>query len=115
MKWKVQKMANEKRLREKMTKEQAVHILMHLDSYVEYDEDIGILVKSPLMDACVLAIRALKADAVEVVHGRLIPSFANVDCHCSVCRAEFDNILSKAVERWNYCPNCGAKMDLKEI
>lgn len=50
-------------------------------------------------------------DAVEVVHGRLIPSIAEVDCICSVCRSEFDNLLSKALAKWNYCPNCGAKMD----
>lgn len=51
-------------------------------------------------------------DAVEVVHGRLVPSIAKVDCTCSVCGTEFDNILSKALERWSYCPNCGARMDL---
>ena len=40
---------------------------MHLDKYVEHDEYFGIMVRSPLMDATLLAIKALKADAVEVV------------------------------------------------
>ena len=59
-------MASEKR-KAKMTKQEAIHILMHIETNVEHDEDFGIMVKAPLMDACVLAIRALKADAVEVV------------------------------------------------
>ena len=43
-----------------MTKEEAIHILMNLDKYVEHIEDIGIGVRAPLMDAAVLAIRALR-------------------------------------------------------
>lgn len=41
-------------------------------------------------------------DAVEVVHGRF------VDAECSVCRW-FGNIVE--TRHYNYCPNCGAKMD----
>ena len=50
-------------------------------------------------------------DAVEVVHGRWIPTNSKCDCTCSVCNTEFDNIVNDALEDWNYCPNCGAKMD----
>jgi hypothetical protein len=58
-----------------METEKAIYILMHLDAYVEYDECFGIMVGAPLMDAVLLAIKALKAekdrknlfDAVEVV------------------------------------------------
>jgi hypothetical protein len=39
---------------------------------------------------------------VEVVHGRF------VDAECSVCRW-FGNIVE--TRHYNYCPNCGAKMD----
>ena len=56
-------------------------------------------------------LRTDPVDVVEVVHGRLIPSIAEADCTCSVCGSQFDNVLSKALAKWNYCPNCGAKMD----
>ena len=95
-------MASEKR-KAKMTKQEAIHILMHIETNVERDEDFGIMVKAPLMDACVLAIRALKADAVEVVHGRW--SFIGENCCvCSVCHKH-------AIADYYFCPNCGAKMD----
>lgn len=44
------------------------------------------------------------ADVVPVVHGQWLP-----DCdldYCSICHCEK---LSR--DRYNYCPNCGAKMD----
>ena len=44
----------------KMTNEEAIHILMNLDKYVEHIEDIGIGVRAPLMDATLLAIKALR-------------------------------------------------------
>ena len=45
-------------------------------------------------------------DAVEVVHGRWIPQYPTSAFigHCSVCK-------TLASLDWNYCPNCGAKMD----
>ena len=54
-------------------------------------------------------------DAVEVVHGHWIPTYHTYynrdgECqiadewHCSKC-----DIYSQ--HEWNYCPNCGAKMD----
>mgnify|MGYP007037160466 CR=1 FL=1 len=46
--------------------------------------------------------QAPTVDAVEVVHGRF------VDAECSVCRW-FGNIVE--TRHYNYCPNCGAKMD----
>ena len=46
----------------KMTKREAIHLLMHIETNVEYDEDFGIMIKAPLMDAIVLAIKALKMD-----------------------------------------------------
>lgn len=47
-------------MKQKMTTQQAIHILMHVDQYIEYDEDFGNMVKAPLMDACLMAIKALK-------------------------------------------------------
>ena len=52
-------------------------------------------------------------DAVEVVHGRWRaeteeeqPNIAMRQVVCSVCNG-------RAHGRYNYCPNCGAKMDLE--
>ena len=54
-------------------------------------------------------------DAVEVVHGRWIASGCGFDC-CSECRKVYaDGYLTamgiKPRTQFNYCPNCGAKMD----
>lgn len=53
------------------------------------------------------------ADVAPVVHGewkgKPIAGYCTV--RCSVCGSAFlDND-----GRWKYCPNCGAKMDLKEV
>ena len=56
-------------------------------------------------------------DAVEVVHGRwkreLVP-IANMDIvryrdTCSICGAKAEFLCRDS--HYNYCPNCGAKMD----
>lgn len=61
------------------------------------------------------------ADAVEVIHGRWETGhyeggiFDGINFEkCNVCQFErlFDDIRFKTT--FNYCPNCGAKMDLKE-
>ena len=51
-------------------------------------------------------------DAVEVVHGRWEEADDGDGLICSVCREDFCNIYLET-DRFNYCPNCGAKMDLK--
>ena len=50
-------------------------------------------------------------EAAPVVHGRWIPTHCECDAICSVCNTEFDNYTNDVFEDWNYCPNCGAKMD----
>lgn len=50
-------------------------------------------------------------DAVEVVHGkmrRVFFSYQNNHYECTCCNATF---LTNSAPYWNYCPNCGAKMD----
>ena len=54
------------------------------------------------------------ADVVEVVHGRWISDEADVLFHCSECEAQISTSWDYDDLRWNYCPNCGAKMDGKE-
>lgn len=62
------------------------------------------------------AIRLLNdmpvADVAPVVHGRWVPTkvpFMNECEDCSVCG--YRTVWGR---RFNYCPNCGAKMDEKE-
>ena len=49
-------------------------------------------------------------DAVPVVHGRWTESEDGDGAVCSVCGEDFCNVYLE-VERFLYCPNCGAKMD----
>ena len=56
------------------------------------------------------------ADAVEVVHAEwdVIEDDYHFDTiyKCSACKEEFVTIDGTPAENlWNYCPNCGAKMD----
>ena len=50
------------------------------------------------------------ADVAPVVHGRWIEHQKytfGVMYDCSIC----DNLILDNGHSWNYCPNCGAKMD----
>ena len=59
--------------------------------------------------------KAFHADAVEVVHGRWVEhphiscdgGYNGADFECSRCG--FNDVYD--IEDYNYCPNCGAKMD----
>lgn len=107
-------MMESKKRKAKMTKQEAIHILMHIDTNVEYDEDFGIMVKAPLMDACVLGIKALKTEAVEVKHGEWIMVIDENDCECIECplcgEQFYDGDNDTFDKPYNYCPNCGADM-----
>ena len=49
-------------------------------------------------------------DAVPVAHGRWEEADDGDGVVCSVCREDFCTIYLET-ERFNYCPNCGARMD----
>ena len=61
--------------------------------------------------SCTLIDDAPTVDAVEVVHGYNTrwdwPSLFT----CSVCGWHDDDTYTGDTETYNYCPNCGAKMD----
>lgn len=60
--------------------------------------------------------RVPSADVVEVRHGRWIELAMKGEYKCSVCGrgSKSENTFQLIPEvYWNYCPNCGAKMDGK--
>lgn len=51
------------------------------------------------------------ADVAPVMHGRWVNG-----CQCSVCGDKHGPYNSRHRPYYNYCPNCGAKMDIdKEV
>ena len=59
-----------------------------------------------------LLLRQPAADVAEVVHGEWETNSDRPDSLiCSVCKCGFDMWKH---DPHNYCPNCGAKMDLEE-
>lgn len=91
-------------------------ILTHLE---ETKEGIKTPAWEWLLDALLKCYKTFPADdVVPVVHGRWIPTYHTYynrdgaceiadEWHCSKC-----GIYS--TDEWNYCPNCGAKMDGEE-
>ena len=53
-------------------------------------------------------------DAVPVVHGRWISDEGDVLFHCSECETQISTSWDYDDLQWDYCPNCGAKMDGKD-
>lgn len=55
--------------------------------------------------------RQAEVDAVKVVHGcmrHVFCSYQDNHFQCTCCNGNF---ITNAARYWNYCPNCGAKMD----
>ena len=96
-------MANEKRLID------ADVLLKHLTNCIETTKG---LFRSVCVAIKCFVEQMSTVDAVEVVHGRWEPHPRHPGFdRCSVCR---DCIIGNDWaddEKWNYCPNCGAKMD----
>lgn len=91
-----------------MTNEQAIKILSNRDGH-----GIPSGYNGGYAEAIEVAIETLKAEPIK--HGHWIYeqlplplSDGSKECvRCSVCNTHWDN-------ESNYCPNCGAKMDLTE-
>lgn len=90
----------------------------------EYIERDAVLAKGAPIPGCfsdmISALDVVNlpaADVVPVRHGRWIEGAENFTCgnhnaECSVCGANIS--WSGCDGDFNYCPNCGAKMDIKE-
>ena len=65
-----------------------------------------------------LIAEATAADVAPVAHGRWKIKVDDYDCEyakCSVCGEEFYDANEDTIDiTFNYCPNCGAKMDLED-
>lgn len=105
--------------------------LIYLDEAITRIKDDGILGSGysddERMDDVIDILESCHVvDAVEVVHGRWIPSDIDIDEHeecmsddadfydweCSACHYQMSYVDPvKRRHLTNYCPNCGAKMD----
>lgn len=90
------------RERKRMTPEEAERVLMHIGDYVVFDDEYGCLMKSSLVDATLLAIRALRGESA--VYAKVLPAPESVminatemcgKCSCRVARQD------------RFCPGCG--------
>lgn len=50
-------------------------------------------------------------DAVPVVHGEWVSDEDDVLFHCSECETQISTSWDYDDLHWNFCPNCGARMD----
>ena len=56
-------------------------------------------------------VKLPRVDAVEVVHGRWEKAEYHGFLRCARCKDVYINEEWLEDGKWNYCPNCGAKMD----
>lgn len=66
-----------------------------------------------IADACKAIKTAPAADVAPVVHGEWVDTPDGTATICSYCKADW-NVFDNDTYRFNYCPNCGAKMDLED-
>jgi len=65
--------------------------------------------------AHMLLDKSPKADVVPLVHGRWVSSHGKLSRYCSICNHDEPyKFADLEAHVFNYCPNCGAKMDLEE-
>ena len=88
------------------------------DEYISREAALTALQDSDLFNTTERQLRAIRelpaADVAEVVHGRWIDGAEDFTCgnhnaECSICRCYVS--WDGCDEDFNYCPNCGAKMD----
>lgn len=58
----------------------------------------------------------VEADVSPVRHGRFRSlTFSGDTIICSECKIAYNIFETNGAENFNFCPHCGAKMDLKEV
>lgn len=85
--------------------------------YRELDYPDKAVYNAAISDVCGMLTHFPPADVQEVRHGKWIEQEADMDTiyECSVCGEPFVTIDGTPADNlWNYCPNCGAQMDLEE-
>ena len=84
------------------SEEQLPNGLVRVDTEIQ----VGAIIAKEFLDK---AKQAPTVDAVPVVHGRWIDTDYKPDiyCKCSVCGRR----VYAYDDGYNYCPNCGARMD----
>ena len=85
-------------------------LLEKMQHRLPVEDDISDAVSNCAGIARKLVERMPTLDVVPVVRGRwdIDKSFIPFVCTCSKCSASYD---TDGAFEWNYCPNCGAKMD----
>ncbi len=65
--------------------------------------------------ACIIGVIEDLPTIDPVKHGRLIDGIVSFHWTCSECgchlRKDLGQVFERETDRYNYCPNCGAKMD----
>lgn len=87
---------------EYIEREAAKRALADSDVVPKYKAD-----NRPVTDKIIDDIPA--ADVAPVVHGRWMESGPLLECQS--CGEIYSRLGGNAGKLWNYCPNCGAKMD----
>ena len=93
----------------KMTNEEAINVLRHIERHAA-EEDGCFMIDPLLMDATLLAIKALRAQH----HGHWIKNWCDTGmigheyAECSLCGCQM--IDTNVFWDSKFCPRCGAKM-----
>lgn len=74
------------------------------------DEKAAVTIATAKKLARSLVRRAPAADVAPVVHGRW-KAYGAVLLECQNCGEIYSMLGGNAGMSWNYCPNCGARMD----
>ena len=99
-------MANEKRLID------ANQLKRRLERFEEFMVEFGNVEAAKATRAIIKGLKIMPTvDAVEVVHGRWEKAEYHGFLRCSECKDVYIDDTWVADGKWNYCPNCGAKMD----
>ena len=85
-------------------------LIEDIKSFWDWDSIDGITATTVLKQTMTDISNATTIDAEPVRHGKWIDKSGGIEGawnHCSVCG-------ERAIELYDYCPNCGAKMDARE-